>query len=237
LLRPLPVVNPHATALEYTDLRVRARRDHRKLLGLVEAIALLHQHQRPLVTLGDGVNEAVAVAPADIDLASRLLAEVTPGLDDLPTQTLRLLDAIGGVVDERAREIGIHRDHVRLSRRQLRERLAVGDTQLKVHLRRLVEAQLVLVHRAAHGSGIVYSLAFDSTGDAKYDGMRSAVGRVSVGPRSGGGRGSGGPATATKTASIEEPCVEAGGHSAKKRASRAHANTSTVDVPATKEVG
>jgi hypothetical protein len=236
LLRPLPVVNPHADALAYADLRVRARRDHRKLLGLVEAIALLHQHQRQLVALPDGVTEAVAVEPADIDLASRLLAEVTPGLDDLPTQTLRLLDAFGGVVDERARVLGIHRDHVRLSRRQLRERLAVGNSQLKVHLRRLVDAELVLLHRASHGNGVVYSLAFDPS-ESAYDDGRPALGRGSAGPRPGGGRGSVGPASATNSRGAADGCDDATRHAANKRASRASAKASTVDVPAPKDVG
>jgi hypothetical protein len=232
----LPVVNPHANALAYADLRVRARRDHRKLLGLVEAIALLHQRQRRLVTLPDGITEAVAVQPADIDLASRLLAEVTPGLDDLPTQTLRLLDAFGGVVDERARALGIHRDHVRLSRRQLRERLAVGNSQLKVHLRRLVDAELVLLHRAMHGNGVVYSLAFDPS-ELTYDHGRPALGRGSAGPRPGVGRPSASPASTANLRSTADGCDDATRHAAKKRASRANAKPPTVDVRATKEVG
>jgi hypothetical protein len=131
----------------------------------------------------------------------------------------------------------IHRDHVRLSRRQLRERLAAGDTQLKVHLRLLVEAELVLVHRAAYGSGVVYSLAFDGTGASPYDDAGSASGRGSGGLRAGGGRGPVGPAVATKNSSVEHGCVDAGGRRASQRASEVHATAPTVDVPATKEVG
>ena len=48
LLRPLLVVNPYARALTFRDDRTRTRRDHLKYLTLIRALALLHQHQRPL---------------------------------------------------------------------------------------------------------------------------------------------------------------------------------------------
>ena len=45
LLRPLTVVYPESLDLAFADLRVQARRDFRKLLGLIDAIAVLHQDQ------------------------------------------------------------------------------------------------------------------------------------------------------------------------------------------------
>jgi hypothetical protein len=52
LLRPLRVVNPYARQLTFLDDRTRTRRDHMKYLGLIRAIALLHQYQRPVKTAG-----------------------------------------------------------------------------------------------------------------------------------------------------------------------------------------
>ncbi len=46
LLRPLRVVNPYASQLTFLDAQTRTRRDHEKYLALIDAIALLHQHQR-----------------------------------------------------------------------------------------------------------------------------------------------------------------------------------------------
>ena len=46
LLSPLAVVNPFAPALTFATARTRNRRDHEKYLTLIDAIALLHQHQR-----------------------------------------------------------------------------------------------------------------------------------------------------------------------------------------------
>ena len=40
LLRPLRVVNPFAEQLTFIDDRTRTRRDHKKYLGLIKAIAL-----------------------------------------------------------------------------------------------------------------------------------------------------------------------------------------------------
>lgn len=91
------------------------------------------------------------------------------------------------------------------TRRELRERLGLGDTQLKVHLARLVSLELVNAHRGAHGA-YLYELAWDPV-DLAADGVlapglidpehvydtdrsgpcedRSGGGR----PRSAGGRG------------------------------------------------
>ena len=46
LIEPLAVVNPYAHRLTFLDDRTRTRRDHEKYLTLIDAIALLHQHQR-----------------------------------------------------------------------------------------------------------------------------------------------------------------------------------------------
>ena len=48
LIRPLFVVNPYAAELRFPDHQTRMRRDHTKYLGLIEAVALLHQYQRPI---------------------------------------------------------------------------------------------------------------------------------------------------------------------------------------------
>lgn len=89
LLKPMVVVNPFAGEMAFGDHRVKARRDHRKLLGLIESLALLHQHQRQVKTIEHGghVVEYIEVTKADIDIATKLMAEIGgPGIDDLPPQ-------------------------------------------------------------------------------------------------------------------------------------------------------
>jgi len=178
LLAPVLVVNPFAERLSFADGRTRTRRDHPKYLTLIRAIALLHQHQRPRKTIThDGrVVSFIEVEPSDVELANRLAGEVLGrSLDELPPGTRRLLDVLDGHVEQRAAGDGVDRSMVRFTRRELREHLGWGDTQLKVHLARLVDLELVLVHRAEHGPGFVYELAWHGQG---ADGSRFVIGLV-----------------------------------------------------------
>lgn len=171
LLRPLAVVNPFAESLTFASDRVRLRRDHAKYLTLIDAIALLHQHQRPVRTLEvDGrAVEYVEVTQADIALANRLAhAVLGRSLDELPPQTRRLLAALKTWVEQRAAAQGIECAAVRFTRREAREALGVGDTQLRVHLERLVELEYVAAHGGRQGQRIVYGLLFD--GDIAAEG-------------------------------------------------------------------
>ncbi len=177
LLEPVLVVNPFAEALTFCDGRTRTRRDHVKYLTLIRAVTLLHQHQRPRrsATGPDGAQVGyIEVTVADVALANRLAHEVLGrSLDELPPQTRRLLDLIEGTVAAVAADKAVDRDQVRLTRRELRQATGWGDTQLKVHLARLVDLELVIAHRADRGGGFVYELAWDGAG---RDGERFLIG-------------------------------------------------------------
>jgi DNA primase len=202
LLEPLAVVNHYAGSLTFADATVRTRRDHVKYLTLIAAITLLHQHQRQVktVTRGGQAIRYVETTPADIALADRLAAQVLArSLDELPPGTRRLLDAIAGYVAARCEAEGVDADLVRFTRRRLREALSFGDTQLKVHLARLADYELVICHRLDSG-GFCYELAWQPPADGSRpaaavtadrsgsDGFRPAPGRGLVGGWSGSGR-------------------------------------------------
>ena len=216
LLRPMLVANPFAPRLGFADERTRTRRDHMKYLALIRAIALLHQHQRTRETVTHAGREVayIEATVADVALANRLAAVVLGrSLDELAPQSRRLLEVLDDMVAGIAAEQAMERAEVRFSRRDLRERCAWGDTQLKVHLARLVELELVIVHKGGRGQSFVYELAWDGQGrdgspfltglidpatlapDTAYDpdrsghnSARSGVGRPPVGGWSGGGR-------------------------------------------------
>ena len=211
LLQPLAVVNPYADRLTFLDDRTRTRRDHEKYLTLIDTIALLHQHQRPIRTLTQGERTVsyIEATAADVMQATRLAHEVLGrSLDELPPQTRRLLAEIGLLVQRRATEHKLQRRAVRFTRRELREHLGWGDTQLKMHLARLVDLELVLMHRgpglfdyelvydgdhsgAPHLSGLIDPQALSHDYDGARSGVndtRSAPGRGAVGPLPGGGR-------------------------------------------------
>jgi len=190
LLEPLAVVNPHAGSLAFPDAAVRARRDHVKYLTLIAAVTLLHQHQRQVktVTRGGQAIRYVETARADIELADRLAGEVLArSLDELPPGTRRLLDAIAGYVTARCEAEGLDRDLVRFTRRQLREALSFGDTQLKVHLARLADYELVIPHRLDSG-GFCYQLAWQPPADGSRNAPATADRSALEGHWSAGGR-------------------------------------------------
>jgi hypothetical protein len=197
LLAPLAVVNPHAPSLGFGAARTRTRRDHAKYLTLIDAIALLHQHQRPIqtVTRGDQVLTYVEATAADVALANRLAAELfARTTDELPPQTRRFLGLLTAWVSTEATTKRCERTTLRFRARDARAATGLGATQVKLHLARLVELELVLMHRAAQGLGVTYSLTLDEDAPAElvpvrvYDGHRSEGGRPSVGGRSALGR-------------------------------------------------
>ncbi|MFN4161188.1 MAG: hypothetical protein ACK4FW_04285, partial [Stenotrophomonas sp.] len=170
----LAVVNPFAESLTFASDRVRLRRDHVKYLALIDAIALLHQHQRRVQTIEvDGAAvEYIEVTQADIALANRLAhAVLGRSLDELPPQTRRVLAALDAWVTEQASLQGIDRAGVRFSRRTVRGVLGLSDTQLRVHLDRLVTLDYVAAHGGKIGQRFAYSLLFD--GDAERDGPQA----------------------------------------------------------------
>jgi len=176
LLEPLAVVNPFARALTFSDARTRTRRDHMKYLTLIRAIALLHQHQRPrrtASTADGGVLTYIEATREDILLANQLAhAVLGRSLDELPPGTRRLLSLIERHVERQAAEQGTVRERVRFTRRELRQALGWGDTQLKVHLGRLASLELLWCQRGQHGAH-VYELAWDgaSEGEARLPGL------------------------------------------------------------------
>ena len=178
MLRPLAVVNPFAEALTFRSESTRMRRDHAKYLTLIDAIAFLHQHQRPVRTavIGAASIEYVEVTLADIALANRLAHDVLGrSLDELPPQTRRVLGLVGQYVADEAARQAITRAQVRFTRRELREATGLGDTQLKLHLARLEDVEYVRVHRV--GTVFRYELAFDGDGASE---ARQMVGLIDV---------------------------------------------------------
>jgi post-segregation antitoxin (ccd killing protein) len=164
LLRPLAVVNPFAESLTFRSASTRTRRDHAKYLTLIDAIALLHQQQRPVRTAvaGEGVIEYIEATASDIALADALLAQVMgAALEELPPQTRRVLGVVVELVRGLMRERRQERSAVRFTRREVRAEAGMTDTALRVHLERLVTLEYLLVHRGQRGQSFVYELLYE----------------------------------------------------------------------------
>lgn len=154
--------------------------------------------------------EYIEVEKGDIALANRLAHEVLGRtLDEMPPQTRRLLVLLNAWVGETAGRQAVKQDEVRFTRREVRTALGLGDTQLKVHLTRLLEMEYLLLYR--RGLTYEYSLLWDgadsdqlhlcgllnvetlpmeamgNTSRSELATLQAATGRGQVGVRSGGG--------------------------------------------------
>jgi DNA primase catalytic core len=168
LLRPLAVVNPYAPELTFLDTQIRTRRDHEKYLTLIDAIALLHQHQRPVkrASVDGRPVEYVEVDLGDIETANRLAHEVLGrSLDELPPQTRRLLALLDELVSAECERLEMERSHFRFTRREVREATGWTYDQVRIHLARLVALEYVLVHQGGRGQSFVYELLYEGGGE------------------------------------------------------------------------
>ncbi len=164
LLRPLLVANPFAEQLTFIDDKTRTRRDHMKYLTLIKSVALLHQYQREVKTINHNGQplEYIEVIPQDIETANRLAHDVLGrSLDELPPQTHTLLKHIKQMVTEACGAQGMDQSDYRFSRRDIREYSQWGNTQIRVHLDRLMEMEYLLAHRGRQGQSFVYELLYD----------------------------------------------------------------------------
>ncbi len=170
LLRPLAVVNPYADQLTFLSDKTRTRRDHEKYLTLIDTIALLHQYQRAVKVMpgsGGGTLEYIEVTLGDIAAANTLAHEVLGrSLDELPPQTRRLLAALIDYVNAQCAAKQMPRCAFRFSRKDVRAATGWGDTQLRLHLDRLLSLEYLLAHREGNGGRFVYELLYD--GDVRH---------------------------------------------------------------------
>jgi DNA primase len=166
LIKPLGVVNPFAHALTFTSERTRTRRDHEKYLTLIDSIALLHQHQRTITTKavsGRSV-EYIEVQVSDIETANALAPEILGrSLDELPPQTRRLLDSIRELVKAKMAEGKMGQGSALFSRRELCQRCGWTYAQVRTHLERLIEVELVATRAGRNGAAMLYELIIDAT--------------------------------------------------------------------------
>jgi DNA primase len=180
MLKPILVANPYARELTFLDDRTRTRRDHVKYLTLIRTIALLHQYQRPIKSVEHGgvVVPYVEVTKDDIAVANKL-AHQTLGrsLDELAPQTRRLLEALDGLVGEACQAQQVERTEFRFTRKDVRAFTGLSQTQLRIHLDRLVDLEYVTAHHGHQGQGYVYELLYDGQGQ---DGKPFVTGLIDV---------------------------------------------------------
>ncbi len=165
LIQPMRIANPYARELTFTSGRTRTRRDHEKYLTLIDTIALLHQHQRQVIThtVNGRTVEMLPVTLEDIAAANQIAPEVLGrSLDELPPQTRRLLEAIKAHVRETMKAGQFEQKLARFTRREIRERTGWSGTQIRRHLDHLIELEHVAQRGGRNGLLIQYELLTDA---------------------------------------------------------------------------
>ncbi len=164
LLRPVEVVIECLKERRFPDTMTRTRRDHMKFITLIQAIALLYQHQREMKTATeDGETfEYIEATEADVKLAWELANHVLMrSLDDVQAPTRRLLLVIDKMVTSECERLQVERLDYRFTRATVRQFSGWSDSQLKTHLHRLEELEYLALHRGAPGQNFVYALNFE----------------------------------------------------------------------------
>jgi hypothetical protein len=199
LLKPVLVVNPYAPHLTYPCRSLRARRDQKKYLGLIKAIAFLHQYQREVKSMAqaDATVRYLEVSVDDIEKANRLAAETLGrSLDELSPPSRRLLEEIHRMVESACRTRHIQPREFHFTRKDVREHAAWSDYQVKCHIRQLEDLEYLFSVKGQRGREYVYELLYTGGGE---DGLPFLMGltsieqlRAKVGSLEGTGRAVGG---------------------------------------------
>ncbi len=155
LLKPLAVVNPYAPKLTFPANTLRARRDHKKYLGIIKAIAFLHQYQREVKIYDLGGGETlpyVEVEPGDIEKANRLAGEILgQTVGELSAPSRALLGIIRDMVKDKGRSY-------RFTRRDIREFSGWSDFHVKTHIQELTDLEYLYSVTGKKGKEYVYEL-------------------------------------------------------------------------------
>ena len=159
LLEPLVIINPYAEQLTFPTLSLRARRDHKKYLMLIKAVAFLHQKQREVkeTRYRDEPLRYIEVTRDDIRRANRLAQHALGNsVDELSAPARRLLGEIHAMVKALCEQKKIAARDVIFTRRTIRERIGWSDWQVRTHIHELETLEYVHARTGAWGKEYVY---------------------------------------------------------------------------------
>lgn len=164
LLSPVRVINPLARSLGYPADRLILRREQKKYLTLIKAIALLHQHQRKgkTVRVDSESVEYIEATESDVALASSLAAGLLRcNLDELAPPTRSLLTEIRSLVAAKMRERRTPQPEALFDRREIQKATGLSLWHLKLYLAQLVEYEYLCPVAGRKGKRYLYELLWD----------------------------------------------------------------------------
>lgn len=167
LLEPVAIINPYAPQLKFPAHTLRSRRDHKKYLMLIKAVAFLHQKQRPVkeVLHDDEVLRYIEVTREDIRAANRI-AETVFGASasELSAPARNLLSHIHALVEQRSRKDGAESRDATFTRKTIRDETGWSDWQVRTHIKELEALEYVRARGGAQGKQYLYEVPVASPG-------------------------------------------------------------------------
>ncbi len=161
LLAPVRVSIPYTKLLRFPASWTRGRRDHQRLLHLIEVVAFLHQAQREKKRTADG-EEYIEATTDDYAQAYELARTAfAQALTDIPRNARLVLSHIRAMVKDAAERLNMSEREYGFRRRDVREFAKLPDHQVKRAMRTLEELEYIHVRRGGRGGSFVYRLAAD----------------------------------------------------------------------------
>jgi len=171
MLKPLRVINPYSTYLTFPSRSILFRRDHKKYLGLIRAVAFLYQYQRKIKSMESAQPfEYIEVALEDIDTANNL-AEVVlcRDLSELARPSKVLLAEIRSMATQMSASQDMTLEDVCFTRRTIREHTGWSDWQVKAHIKQLEDLEYLNVKRGSPGRKYHYAVYPTNMNDINTD--------------------------------------------------------------------
>ncbi len=168
LIAPLRVVIPNAPSLAFPAGRLILRREQKKYLTLIKAIALLHQHQRrrQSVEIASEAIDYIEVSDADIALAQQLGAAILRrNVDELAPPSRSLLHAIRELVSTKMKAMKIPHEYAHLSRGEIQRATGLSYWHCRVYLGQLLEHEYLALVRGHQGKRHLYELLWEGEED------------------------------------------------------------------------
>jgi DNA primase len=168
LVEPLRIVIPESLALSFPTGRLILRREHKKYLGLIKSIVLLHQHQRERkrAAVGDRTIEYIEATAADVELAQLVATNLLRrNLDELAPPTRSLARDIAQLVAAKKSE---HPScEAFFDRKELQAATGLSLWHIRTYLTQLVEYEYIapIAGGGRRGKRNLYELLWDGEED------------------------------------------------------------------------
>jgi DNA primase len=163
------VINPYAPQLHFPAHSLRARRDNKKYLMLIKAIAFLHQQQRAIKEHlhGDQVLRYIEVTRDDIR-AANVIAEavLTQSASELSAPARALLTFVHAHVEQHCAAQNLAPSAYTFNRKAVRDGIGWSDWQVRTHIRELEQLEYLKARSGAWGKEYLYELIDGGIGES-----------------------------------------------------------------------